>query len=91
MEAVTQYADRKAELEERIKSLETEKTVLHSDIVSLKGRIAELELEKQVDALKSEVDALRTEKAVLEERTATYETPTGYEVPRGTADGLSLS
>lgn len=85
METVQQYVDRKAELEERIQALESERSSLISDMASLKERLAILELERNATSLASEVEALRTEKAVLEEKIATYiiESPTtgeGYQV-----------
>ena len=72
METVTEYADRKTELEGKIGSLETERNSLLSDIASLKERIATLELERMANTLEGEVDALRTEKAVLEEKAAKF-------------------
>lgn len=72
METVTQYIDRKPELEERIQMLESERSSLINDIVSLKERLAILELERNAASLAGEIEALRTEKAVLEERIATY-------------------
>jgi chromosome segregation ATPase len=83
MEVVTEYASRKAELEERIRALEAEKASLIADIASLKEKIATFELEKAASALQSEVESLRTEKAVLEEKAATYEAVSGYEIPTG--------
>jgi uncharacterized coiled-coil protein SlyX len=88
MEAVAQYADRKTELEARIRALEAEKTFLISDIAGLKEKVTELELERQATSLTSEVEALRTEKAVLEEKAGTYEVGTGYGVSTSTAAGL---
>ncbi len=75
MEVITEYADHRAELEERIRSLESEQTTLLSDITSLKDRLATLELERHATSLSNEVEALRTEKAVLEEKVATYSSP----------------
>jgi len=72
MEVVTEYVDRKSELEERIRSLETEQSSLLNDIAILKDRLATLELEKHAASLSNEVEALRTEKAVLEEKVSTY-------------------
>jgi hypothetical protein len=74
METVTQYADNKTELEERIRSMENERGILLTDIASLKERLAVLELERCSESLESEVEALRTEKAILEEKIATYTT-----------------
>jgi chromosome segregation ATPase len=88
MEAVTEYSDRKTELEAKIRSLESEKTFLISDIAALKERVTELELERQATSLQGEVDALRTEKAVLEEKAATYDVRTSFSVPPSTAAGL---
>ena len=81
MQAVEQYPDRKTELEAKIRSLESEKSFLISDIVALKEKVTELELEKQANSLQGEVEALRTEKAVLEEKAATYEELTPIPVP----------
>ena len=72
METVTEYADRKTELEGKIGSLEAERNSLLGDIASLKERIATLELERTANSLEGEVDALRTEKAVLEEKAAKF-------------------
>lgn len=88
MEAVTQFADRKTELEEKIRSLEAEKADLLSGIASLKEKIAAYELEKTVATLESEVQSLRTEKAVLDEKAAAYEAEAGYELPPSTTAGL---
>ena len=81
VETVTEYADKKAELEQRIRSLEAEKASLLSDITSIKEKLAELELERSANALQGEVDALRTEKAALEEKAAEYEAQVGYDIP----------
>jgi chromosome segregation ATPase len=75
MEVITEYADHRAELEERIRSLESEQTTLLTEISSLKERLATLELERHAASLSTEVEALRTEKAVLEEKVATYSSP----------------
>jgi chromosome segregation ATPase len=88
MQAAEQYADRKTELEAKIRSLESEKTFLVSDIAALKERVAELELEKQANSLQGEVDALRTEKAVLEEKAAEYDAGASFAVPTSAAAGL---
>jgi len=72
MEVVTQYGDHKAELEERIHSLEAEQTSLIADISALKEKLTELELERHAASLTNEVEALRTEKAVLEEKISSY-------------------
>jgi len=88
MEAVVQYSDHKTELEAKIRSLESEKTFLISDIAALKERVTELELEKQANSLQGEVEALRTEKAVLEEKAATYDVGTSFPAAPSTAAGL---
>ena len=88
MQAVEQYSDRKTELETKIRSLESEKTFLISDIASLKEKVTELELEKQANSLQGEVEALRTEKAVLEEKAATYEELTPISLPAGPVAGI---
>jgi len=75
MEVITEYADNRAELEGRIRSLESEQTTLLTEIGSLKERLATLELERHATSLSNEVEALRTEKAVLEEKIATYSSP----------------
>ncbi len=76
MEVITEYADHRAELEERIRSLESEQTTLLTEIAALKEKLATLELERHANSLSNEVEALRTEKAVLEEKVATYSSPT---------------
>jgi len=85
MQAAEQYADHKTELEAKIRSLESEKSFLISDIATLKEKVSELELEKQANSLQGEVDALRTEKAVLEEKAATYDVGPSFAVPTGAA------
>lgn len=75
MEVVTEYVDHRAELEERIRSLESEQTTLLAEIGGLKEKLTALELERHASSLSSEVEALRTEKAVLEEKIATYTSP----------------
>ena len=75
MELVTEYVDHRAELEERIRSLESEQGALLTEISSLKDKLATLELERHAASLTNEVEALRTEKAVLEEKIATYSSP----------------
>ena len=72
MEAVTQYLDRKTELEEKIRSLEAEKDTLRAAISALKEKVATLELERAASALESEVQSLKNEKTALEEKVATY-------------------
>jgi peptidoglycan hydrolase CwlO-like protein len=88
METVTQFADQRTELEEKIRSLESEKASLLSGIANLKEKIATYELEKNATTLESEVESLRTEKAVLEEKAAAYEAEAGYELPPSTTEGL---
>jgi len=84
MEVITEFADHRAELEERIRSLESEQTTLLTEIASLKEKLTTLEMERHATSLSNEVEALRTEKAVLEEKIATYTTPVaqaeGYQV-----------
>ena len=84
MATVTELVDQKAQLEERIRSLEEERATLIENIAALKERLANLELERHACSLASEVEALRTEKVVLEEKIATYEPSTtaseGYQV-----------
>jgi predicted nucleic acid-binding Zn-ribbon protein len=75
MEAITEYADRRTELEERIRSLESEQSTLLTEITGLKEKLTTLELERHATSLANEVEALRTEKAVLEEKIATFSSP----------------
>ncbi|MDA4116860.1 MAG: hypothetical protein OK455_00755 [Thaumarchaeota archaeon] len=75
MEVITEYVDHRAELEERIRSLESEQTTLTTEIASLKEKLTTLELERHATSLSNEVEALRTEKAVLEEKISTYSSP----------------
>lgn len=72
MEVVSQYIDRKVELEERIRALEAEQTSLINDIAALKEKVTTLELERHAISLANEVEALRTEKAVLQEKVSSY-------------------
>lgn len=75
MEVITQHANHRTELEERIRSLESEQTMLLEGIAGLKDKLGALELEHHAASLSNEVEALRTEKAVLEEKIATYSGP----------------
>jgi chromosome segregation ATPase len=75
MEVITEYADHRTELEERIRLLESEQTTLLTEISSLKDKLTTLELERHAASLSNEVEALRTEKAVLEEKISTYSSP----------------
>ena len=88
MEVVTEYADQRTELEEKIRSFEAEKASLLAGIASMKEKIASYELQKSATALESEVEALRTEKAVLDEKAATYEAETGYNLPPVGTEGI---
>ena len=88
MEVVTEYADQRTELEEKIRSFESEKASLLADIASLKEKIANFELEKSAATLESEVQALRTEKAVLDEKAASYEAEAGYNLPPVGTEGI---
>ena len=89
MEAVTEYANRKAELEERIQSLEGDRNLLLTEIAALKEKVATLELERAASALESQVELLKNEKAALEKKVAEY-TPAPYEVPEPTAEGYKV-
>jgi chromosome segregation ATPase len=84
MSTVTELIDRKTELEGRITGLEEERASLINDIVTLKERLTNLELERHASTLAGEVEALRTEKAVLEEKVVAYASPStpseGYQV-----------
>ena len=88
MEVVTEYADQRTELEEKIRSLEADKASLLAGIASLKEKIATYELERSATALEGEVEALRTEKAVLDEKAATYEAEAGYNLPPVGTEGI---
>src|SRR5207245_3203974 len=90
METVTEYADRKRELEGKIGALETQRNALLGDIETLKERISTVELEKAVNTLEGEVQALRTEKAVLEEKAAKFSEET-FEVESQGSEGPSLT
>jgi predicted nucleic acid-binding Zn-ribbon protein len=78
MEVITEYVDHKAELEERIRSLESEQSTLLTEISSLKEKLTTLELERHATSLSNEVEALRTERAVLEEKIATFSGPIAH-------------
>jgi predicted nucleic acid-binding Zn-ribbon protein len=88
MATVTEYADHRAELEEKLRALEAEKATLESDISSLKEKIATYELEKAANVLEGEVEALKTEKAVLEEKAASFESQEPYQLPPSISEGL---
>jgi len=85
METVTQFADRKAELEEKIKSLDAEKSALLTEVAALKEKVATLELERAASTLQSEVEMLKNEKAALQEKVAEY-TPAPYEIRPSTEE-----
>ena len=72
MEVITEYADHRTELEQRIRLLESEQTNLLSEIAGLKEKLTTMELERHARSLSNEVEALRTEKTVLEEKISTY-------------------
>ena len=88
MEVVTEYADQRTELEEKIRSFEAEKASLLAGIASAKEKIATYELQKSATTLESEVEALRTEKAVLDEKAAAYEAEVGYNLPPVGTEGI---
>jgi chromosome segregation ATPase len=90
MEAVSEYADHRTELVEKVRSMGAEKASLLADIASLKGRIAVLELERCANTLETELQALKTEKAVLEEKASTYEAGAGCDIPPSTTEGLPV-
>jgi hypothetical protein len=70
MEFQVQPVSRKAELRDRIRSLEAEKTTLESEISVLKEKVEEKELELYTASLENEVGTLRVHKTLLEERAA---------------------
>jgi chromosome segregation ATPase len=59
---------RKAELKERIKSLQTERSNLETEISQLKEKVEIKDLEAYTQSLENEVGTLKVEKTVLEER-----------------------
>lgn len=75
MEVMTEYANHRTELEERVRSLESQQSTLLAEISSLKEKLTTLELERHANSLSNEVEALKTEKAVLEEKIATFSSP----------------
>ncbi len=74
MESQSQSTSRKAELREKIRALEAERTGLESEITILKEKVEVKELEAYTASLENEVGTLRAEKTILEER-ATISTP----------------
>jgi hypothetical protein len=90
LEVVSEFADRRTELVEKVRSMEAEKASLLADIASLKGRIAVLELGKCAKTLEAELQALRTEKTALEEKASAYEVGAGYDIPPSTTEGLPV-
>lgn len=89
MEVVTEYADQKTELEEKVGALEAERESLINDIGSLKEKLATLELERRATSIEGEMEALRTEKAVLEEKIASY-AMSGTEAASSTTEGYQV-
>lgn len=65
---VVQQADRRTELEVKIKTLEEERTRLQSEIAKMKEMLATAVLEKKAKELEGEVAQLRTVKTKLEEQ-----------------------
>jgi chromosome segregation ATPase len=59
---------RKAELREKIRALETEKTQLEKEIVFLKDELEVIDLERRSSSLVNEVENLQIEKTLLEEK-----------------------
>lgn len=72
MEATSPYAERKRELEDRIKAFEAEKARLTTEIAALKEKLEALQLQRKANTLEGEVSALRAEKTTLEEEVAHY-------------------
>lgn len=75
MAVVTQYANRIAELEERVRRLSAERDTLRSEVQALKERLVFLTLEREAESLESEVSALVREKSELEQKIASIEGP----------------
>jgi len=68
METITQYADTKNHLEERIRSLEEERSALQRDIESLNEAITIKTLERNAAQLERQVLAFKEEKLGLIEQ-----------------------
>ena len=74
MESQVQSTGRKAELRDKIRALEAERSSLESEITVLKEKVEVKELEAYTVSLENEVGTLRVEKTLLEER-ASLATP----------------
>jgi hypothetical protein len=70
MESSVQTTSKKAEIKEKIRALETERSTLMGEIASLKEQVEVKELEVYSSSLENEVGTLKIEKAVLEEKEA---------------------
>jgi chromosome segregation ATPase len=73
MEAVSEYADTKAQLEERIRNLEEERATLQGEIESLHERLTIKEMERDAASLENQVNALRGQKETLEAQLASFD------------------
>lgn len=61
-------ATRKAELKEKVRALEAEKSQLENEIVSLKDNLEVIELERRSISLGDEIGTLQVQKTLLEEK-----------------------
>jgi predicted nucleic acid-binding Zn-ribbon protein len=68
-----EFQKRKAELEERMESLENERVSLMSEVEALRQKRTLLDLEKKGATLQATVDMLKMEKADLEGQIASIE------------------
>jgi predicted nucleic acid-binding Zn-ribbon protein len=68
METVTQYADVKVQLQERVKALEAECVSLQNDVAVEREKLAVIELEKQIAALENKATALKSEKSLIQDK-----------------------
>jgi hypothetical protein len=89
MESQVQSTGRKAELRDKIRALEAERSSLESEINVLKEKVEVKELEAYTVSLENEVGTLRVEKTLLEER-ASLATPYTAQTAESTATISSL-
>jgi uncharacterized coiled-coil DUF342 family protein len=77
LETVTELADRKSEIQERIKAMEVERENLQRDVNELRERLEALELQRRAAILKSEIDVLKLEREALNKRASVYSSQGG--------------
>ncbi len=67
------YSEKVMELGAKSKHLASQRDALHSEVESLKERLALVELENEVNSLQNEIDGLLKEKSELQEKLAAFD------------------